>query len=57
MQRGGVQGSREVLWGQVAVPTSMERDIRHPLVETTIGFDTATRVLSGEPIHAACLPS
>ena len=30
----------------VAVPTSMERDIRHPLVETTIGFDTATRVLA-----------
>lgn len=30
----------------IVVPTSMERDIRHPLVETTIGFDTGTRVLA-----------
>jgi diphosphate--fructose-6-phosphate 1-phosphotransferase len=27
-----------------AVPTSIERDIRHPLVESTLGFDTATKL-------------
>eukprot|EP01043_Picozoa_sp_COSAG02_P049022 COSAG02_NODE_4883_length_4866_cov_2.190476_3_plen_995_part_00 len=30
----------------IAVPSSIERDIVHPLIETTAGFDTVTRVLS-----------
>jgi 6-phosphofructokinase 1 len=30
----------------IAVPSSIERDIVHPLIETTAGFDTVTRVIS-----------
>ena len=30
----------------IAVPSSIERDIIHPLIETTAGFDTVTRVMS-----------
>ena len=30
----------------LAVPTSIERDITHPLIESTVGFDTITRVLA-----------
>eukprot|EP01043_Picozoa_sp_COSAG02_P017457 COSAG02_NODE_792_length_17157_cov_6.602122_5_plen_983_part_00 len=30
----------------IAVPSSIERDIVHPLIETTAGFDTVTRVMS-----------
>lgn len=30
----------------IAVPSSIERDIAHPLIETTAGFDTVTRVLA-----------
>lgn len=30
----------------IAVPSSIERDIVHPLIETTAGFDTVTRVMA-----------